>query len=300
MRALDIFGGYGTIATTAFVLGLLLGGFPLFASEITILSLAAMMTLSLSNVAIGRDVLRGTATPTLLAILLNYVLLTGLILIISSFFNGELAVGWVLVAAVPSAVAVVPYTYMLGGDTRLSLVGTTAIYFLSLILAPLITIVFLGQEIDRIRLVYTIVLMILIPIAVSQLPPLRRMSVSRKTPLINICFGVLVFTMTGANRSAFTGDPNMVFWVSSACFVCTFLIGVIILLVSRARKQPHERGVALVLFSSYKNTGLAAAVAMALIGPAAAIPATIFVPFEIFWLVTLKRLVRLLGRKGEP
>jgi len=300
MQALDIFGGYGTIATTAFVLGLLLGGFPLFASEITILSLAAMMTLSLSNVAIGRDVLRGTATPTLLAILLNYVLLTGLILIISSFFNGELAVGWVLVAAVPSAVAVVPYTYMLGGDTRLSLVGTTAIYFLSLILAPLITIVFLGQEIDRIRLVYTIVLMILIPIAVSQLPPLRRMSVSRKTPLINICFGVLVFTMTGANRSAFTGDPNMVFWVSSACFVCTFLIGVIILLVSRARKQPPERGVALVLFSSYKNTGLAAAVAMALIGPAAAIPATIFVPFEIFWLVTLKRLVRLLGRKGEP
>jgi len=300
MRALDIFGGYGTIATTAFVLGLLLGGFPLFASEITILSLAAMMTLSLSNMAIGRDVLRGTATPTLLAILLNYVLLTGLILIISSFFNGELAAGWVLVAAVPSAVAVVPYTYMLGGDTRLSLVGTTAIYFLSLILAPLITIVFLGQEIDRIRLVYTIVLMILIPIAVSQLPPLRRMSASRKTPLINICFGVLVFTMTGANRSAFTGDPNMVFWVSSACFVCTFLIGVIILLVSRARKQPPERGVAFVLFSSYKNTGLAAAVAMALIGPAAAIPATIFVPFEIFWLVTLKRLVRLLGRKGEP
>jgi BASS family bile acid:Na+ symporter len=300
MRALDIFGGYGTIATTAFVLGLLLGGFPLFASEITILSLAAMMTLSLSNVAIGRDVLRGTATPTLLAILLNYVLLTGLILIISSFFNGELAAGWVLVAAVPSAVAVVPYTYMLGGDTRLSLVGTTVIYFLSLILAPLITIVFLGREIDRIRLVYTIVLMILIPIAVSQLPPLRRMSASRKTQLINICFGVLVFTMTGANRSAFTGDPNMVFCVSSACFVCTFLIGVIILSVSRARKQPPERGVAFVLFSSYKNTGLAAAVAMALIGPAAAIPATIFVPFEIFWLVTLKRLVRLLGRKGEP
>ncbi|MEM4262323.1 MAG: hypothetical protein QXY98_01125 [Thermoplasmata archaeon] len=292
MRTSDALGSYGIIATAAFVLGLLIGGFPMFASEITIVSLAVMMTLSLSNVTIGRGVLKGTARPTMLAFLLNYVLLTGLILAMAWFFDEELGAGWVLMAAVPSAVAVVPFTYMLGGDTRLSLVGTTTIYLLSLILAPLITIVFLGQAIDRFRLLYTIVLMILIPIAVSQLPALRKMGSSTKTPLINICFGVLVFTMTGANRSAFTEDPSMVFWVSVASFVRTFLIGMMILAASRALRQPGERSVVLVLFSSYKNLGLTAALAMALIGSTAAIPATICIPFEIFWLIALKWLVR--------
>lgn len=293
MRAIGLLGNYGLVATVAFVLGLLTGGFSLLASEITILSLSVMMALSLSNIEINKGVLKGTAKPTLQVLLLNYVMLTGLILLVSCFFEGEVGAGWVLMAAVPSAVAVVPFTYMLGGDTKLSLVGTTTIYLLSLAIAPLITLAFLGQDIDRLRLVSTIILMILIPIAVSQLRPLRKMPSTTKSPMINICFGVLVFAMTGANRLAFTEDPMMVFWVSVASFIRTFLIGMLVFMVVRALRQPMERGVVLALFSSYKNLGLTAAIAMALIGSDAAIPAIICIPFEIFWLIALKRAIRI-------
>ncbi|MDH4122714.1 MAG: hypothetical protein OEV21_01305, partial [Thermoplasmata archaeon] len=226
---------------------------------------------------------------TLLSILLNYALLTGLILVMTLFFSDEsLIAGWVLMAAVPSAVAVVPFTYMLKGDTRLSLMGTTSIYLLSLVLAPLITLVFLGQEIDRFRLIYTIVLMILIPIGISQLPQLRRIGTGLKTPMINACFAVLVFAMTGANREAFGEDPSMVAWVAVACLTRTFIVGLVVLYLLKFTKMPVEKKTTLVLFSSYKNLGLTAAIAMALIGYEAAIPATICIPFEIFWLVALK------------
>ena len=291
MSPRDLLGSYSLVVTIALLLGLLTGGFPAYASEITIGSLAVMMTLSLSNVTIGRESLRGIARPTLMSVILNYLLLTGLLLGIALFFTDDLRTGWILMAAVPSAVAVVPFAYMLGGDTRLALMGTTAIYLLSLVLAPLLTLIFIGQEIDRERLITTIVLMILIPIGVSQLKPLRLLRQSVKNPFINICFGVLVFAMTGANRGAFTEDPSMVAWVSLASLIRTFGIGIAILGILMLLKNQMARGKVYVLFGSYKNLGLTAAVAMALVSSEAAIPATICIPFEIFWLVFLKWLL---------
>lgn len=286
-RLLD---NYAFIVTISLLLGLVTGGSPVFQSEITIVALAIMMTLSLSEVDIVTGLLRGIAGKAATAVLLNYVLLTGLILGISAFFEGDIREGWILMAAVPSAVAVVPFSYMLRADTRLALVGTTAIYFFSLIIAPGITVICLGQGIDQFRLVFTIIVLIIIPILLSRMPKLRSYSRRRKTPMINLCFGVLIFVMTGANNSAFAEEPSLVFWVSVASFLRTFAVGLAILLVLRLLGTPSFTTKVYVLFSSYKNLGLTAALAMTLISYEAAIPATICIPFELIWLIFLKRI----------
>lgn len=290
MNPRGILGNYAAIVFLALFLGLATGGFPGYASEITIISLAVMMTLSLSNVRGGGESKREVMSQVAYAILLNYGLLTALIIAISLLYSGDLRTGWVLMAAVPSAVAVVPFSYMIRGDTKVALVGTTAIYLLSLAIAPVITLSLVGQELDRWQLIYTIVLMIVIPLAVSRLPQLRNLSPGIKTPSINICFGVLVFAMTGANRGAFGEDPSMVFWVAIASLVRTFGVGLAVMLALRAREMRSEKARVFVLFSSYKNLGLTAAIAMALVGSDAAIPATICIPFEIVWLLVLKMI----------
>lgn len=288
MLLIRILENYAFVVAIAFALGLITGGPPAYPAEITIIALAIMMTLSLSNLKLRGGRMAEIFRPTILAIILNYIFLTGLILLISFFFSEDLRDGWILMAAVPSAVAVVPFSYMIGGDTRLALSGTAVIYLLSLLLVPAISIFGIGQDIERSRLIYTILILILIPIAISRFSFLREMDAGRKTPLINICFGILVFAMTGANRGAFGSEISLVVMISVAAFIRTFGIGSIILWMLGRRGVPDERKKALTLFGSYKNLGLTAAVAMVLISQRAAIPAAICIPFEIAWLITLK------------
>lgn len=290
MQLSKLLDNYAFIVTISLILGLATGGSPAFQSEITIVALAIMMTLSLSEIDLASGFLSRIAGRATTTLLLNYALLTGLILMISVFFDGDIRSGWILMAAVPSAIAVVPFSYMLKADTHLALVGTTAIYFLALLIAPAITVIGLSQGIDQFRLVFTIIVLIIIPILLSRIPKLRVIESRKKPPMINLCFGVLIFVMTGANNSAFAEEPSLVFWVSVASFLRTFVIGLTVLAVFRLRGTSSYTTKVYVLFSSYKNLGLTAALAMTLISYEAAIPATICIPFELVWLIFLKRL----------
>jgi len=289
MHPSKLLDNYAFVVSISLILGLATGGSPAYQSEITILALAIMMALSLSEVDLASGLLRRIAGKATTALLLNYALLTGLILGISVFFDGDIRSGWILMAAVPSAIAVVPFSYMLKADTRLALVGTTAIYFLALLFAPAITVLALSQGIDTFRLIFTIIVLIIIPILLSRIPTLRIIEGRKKTPMINLCFGVLIFVMTGANNSAFAEEPSLVFWVSVASFLRTFVVGLAIFAFFRQRGTPSDTTKVYVLFSSYKNLGLTAALAMTLISYEAAIPATICIPFELVWLIFLKR-----------
>lgn len=290
MQKINLLNSYALVVTISLILGLVTGGSPIFQAEITIFVLAIMMMLSLSEIDFRSVFFKGIIGKTSVTLLLNYGLLTGLILTISLSFAGDIRSGWVLMAAVPSAIAVVPFSYMLKADTGLALMGTTTIYLIALLLAPSLTIAGIGQGIDSSRLIFTIIILIVIPIVFSRIPSLKKIRSTTKTPMINICFGVLVFIMTGANREAFSEETSMVFWVALASLLRTFGIGLSVLAILRFIKTESRTAKVYILFSSYKNLGLTAALAMALISYEAAIPATICIPFELAWLILLKHI----------
>ena len=60
--------------------------------------------------------------------------------------DGEVWSGLVVIAAVPPAVAAVPWSHILGGDILLSLTGVLTMYLLALVLTPAIIILFLGVD----------------------------------------------------------------------------------------------------------------------------------------------------------
>ena len=45
------------------------------------------------------------------------------------------------------------------------------------------------------------------------------------------------------------------------------------------------------LFATYKNTGMAAALALVLLGPVAAVPAAVCMVVEVFWLIFAGRFL---------
>src|SRR4030066_326945 len=69
----------------------------------------------------------------------SYGALTGLIVAMAFLFSDEYRWGWILMAAAPSAVSVVPFTTVLGGETVKSLFSTAANYLAALALVPILT-----------------------------------------------------------------------------------------------------------------------------------------------------------------
>ncbi|HXK36565.1 MAG TPA: hypothetical protein VJ553_03200, partial [Candidatus Paceibacterota bacterium] len=106
---------------------------------------------------------------------------------------------------------------------------------------------------------------------------------------MNICFALLIFAVTGANRDAFIGEPAVMIAISAACVIRTFGTGLGTEYFLRKAKMQKEERAAYVLFASYKNLGLTATLAIALFEPAVAVPATICIVFEVVWVIFLLR-----------
>jgi BASS family bile acid:Na+ symporter len=85
--------------------------------------------------------------PVLGSLAINYVLLGGCILGLSMLLIRDEALrsGFIIIAAAPPAVAVIPFTGFLNGNSTFSLVGTIGCYLGALIIMPLIALGFLGS-----------------------------------------------------------------------------------------------------------------------------------------------------------
>ncbi len=289
MRPASILESYAVMMSMGLLLGLLTGGFPSNTKEISMASLAILMTLSLSTVKLGDARGRHHLEHASKSLFLNYVLLTGVILAIGLFFSRDYWWGWVLMAAAPSAISVVPFTSVLGGQTTKALFSTAANYIAALILMPALTLLMIGSSVSTTSLVYSLLLMIVLPMAASRLIMRLKISKPVNTSLINVSFAVLIFAVTGANREAFIGDPWIVLAISAGCILRTFGTGMGTELLLRKISVPKEERVSYVLFASYKNLGLTATLAIALFEPIVAVPATICIVFEVLWVIFLIR-----------
>ncbi|MBN1677646.1 MAG: bile acid:sodium symporter [Candidatus Thermoplasmatota archaeon] len=289
MRASGVLESYSAMMVLGLVIGLVTGGLPAYTKEVSMASLAILMTLSLSTVRIGDARGREHVDHSLKALIINYGFLTALILLIGAFFEDEYWWGWVLMAAAPSAISVVPFTTILGGKTSKALFSTSVNYLAALVLMPVITLLLIGSAVSSTSLVTSILLLIVLPMAASRAVMRLRLSRPLNTSLTNICFAVLIFAVTGANRDAFVGEPMLVVAISAACVLRTFGTGLGTEWLTRRLRMPKEERITYVLFASYKNLGLTATLAIALFEPLVAVPATICIVFEVVWVIFLLR-----------
>jgi BASS family bile acid:Na+ symporter len=277
----------------AFVVAVLFGGFPevlgVKNSNISLLSLGIMMSLSLISLQFrGLDV-RAHRGAMFRAFVLSFVVSSGVTIALAHLFQGDLRDGWIMVAAVPSAVSVIPFTYMLRGRLEATLVSSAALYMVALLLTPLITLLFLGQAVSPTTVLWYVAVLILLPTVISRfLRPLNMKDETRHI-IINIAFAALVITVVGTNRGVFLGEPLVLISLLIVALARTFGVGIAYDVVARRCGVAREQRVPELLFATYKNTGMAAAMSMVLLGPAAAVPAAVLMSAEIPWLIYITR-----------
>ncbi|OGP88880.1 MAG: hypothetical protein A2156_02455 [Deltaproteobacteria bacterium RBG_16_48_10] len=275
-------------------LGFLWGEGARWTHPLTLPVLAVAMTLSVMGIPgeIFRTP-RSLVGPVLAGIVMTYPVLSGIILGISYLLihDKNLWSGFVLVAAVPPGVAVIPFTFFLNGNGFFSLVGTMGAYLGALIITPLIALWFLGTvSIHPVKLFMIMVELILLPLVVSQV--LVRTGASKriepfKGTITNWSFFVVTYTIVGLNRQVFLDYPLSLLPVGIIAIVSTFLLGWVIERIGRLLQIQPQTVTSLVLLGTIKNYGLAGGLSLALFSTQTAVPATVSTIFMIVYIAWL-------------
>ncbi len=283
------------ILISALVIGLLWGKGAHWTKGLTLPGLAIIMTLS--TIGVSGSAFRSFRTFFTLSvsgIVMNYLILGGLLLALNALFirDEALRAGFVILAAVPPAVAVIPFTAFLKGDETFSLIGTIGAYLGALMIMPLMVLAFLGPGlVDPSNLIIIMAELILAPLIVSRFLIRIRMDSrleSIKGLLTNWSFFLITYTITGLNRELILAQPLVLLPVALIALASTFLLGWAIEGVGKVAHVLPKRLVSLLLLGTLKNYGLAGGLALTLFSKETSVPATVSSVFMIVYIVWLE------------
>lgn len=276
----------------AFLLGLFVGEHASPLKGYILPALVFIMSLSTTQITLSELLhFKRYLRDILIVFLINYIFLSGLILLIIRWLvkDPDLYVGFVVMAAIPSAVAVIPFTYLLKGDMMVSLLGSASLYLLALGMAPLISFQFLEiGRIEPIKLLSSLIQLILIPFVASRVLLKWKTFYSLKEHmhfLVTFAFGFIIFIVIGINRLSFLSHFNVLLLISLIALLRTFGSGHLVHLISKISRVDRKRRMSYVLFASFKNLGLSAAISVVLFNEKAAIPSAVAIPFEILFFI---------------
>ncbi len=293
-RVIHILRNRDFILIMALAFGLLSGGGARWTEKAILPALALVMTLSTMGVPASIFLSPGKlVAPALIGIGVNYGILGSLLLGASNLFIGEEALrdGFVIMTAVPPAIAVIPFSVILNGNQNFALIATIGCYLCALILTPLIALHFLGAAFGDPGKIATIMIeLILLPLLLSRVLLWMRWA-ERIDPfkgtITNWSFFLVTYTIVGLNRQLFFDRPFALVPPALIALASTFLMGWVIQWVSRLIRVDSKTMISLVLLGTQKNTGLAAGLALTLFGEKTAVPATITTIFMLVYMIWL-------------
>ncbi len=257
-------------------------------------ALALVMTLATIHVpnSYFRDP-RAILAPSLVGIAMTYIVLGGVILTASALVvrDPNLWIGFVLIAAVPPAVAVIPFTAILEGDISYTLSGTVASYLAALLVMPVMFIVLVGTAFaDPYKLIRIMLLLIVLPLILSRLILYLGWAgriESFRGLLTDWGFFIVLYSMIGVNRDLIFSQPMTIAPVALVVLASTFGLGAVVEKAGVFLKKDPPRIVSLVLLGTLKNQGIAGGLAMALFEKEAALPSAVYSVFMIVYILWL-------------
>jgi bile acid:Na+ symporter, BASS family len=275
--------------------GLIWGKGAQWTETITLPALAVVMTLSVMGIT-GNTFrsLRTFTTSALTGIAMSYVVLGGVILGLSKLFIHDEALwsGFVILAAVPPAVAVIPFAIFLKGDTDFALTGTIGAYLGALLLTPLTAFLFIGASfVDPLKLITISIELILAPLLFARIlttTGIARLIEPIKGDITNWSFFLISYTIVGLNQQVFLTQPLSLLPVAMISFASTFLLGWIIELLCKLARFDKRKTTSIVLLGTLKNYGLAGGLALSFFDTKTALPSTVSVVFMIIYIIWLE------------
>ncbi len=261
------------ILVLAVLSGILLGEHADRMKDYTLFILAFVMMFSMTGID-SRSLypVRAVFRPMLEGIFLNYILFSLVIIPLAWFLmpDRELFYGFVVIAATPPGVAVIPFSQILGGNMRYSILGTFGAFLGSILLSRLLLLPRVFKVVEKIR-----------------------------GQVVNWGFAIIIYTAVGMNRQVFYGDIIILLLISSVLVVSLFGMGSLYEIFAGKRVVQSDVTTTRTLLLTIKSSGFAAVTAFSLFGDRAAIPSAIMAVFVLLYFIFLSFRKELKDRKKE-
>ncbi len=294
MFFVKLFKNRNFIFILALALGLILGENAWWLQYLTIPALAVVMTVSMTQLPL-KEIKKGKGIfkPILWAFILNYVVFGTAILLLSYFLidDQQLWFGFVIIAASPPGVAIAPFTGLLSGKVKFSLIGVIGAYFASLLIIPLMGLIFIGGNlIQPIKIIVLLLELIVAPFIISQV--LIKFKADRfvkkwRGLFVNWGLFIVIFAVIALNREALFKNPKILAITALISFIVVFGLGFLVeFILKKIKFQNNLRG-PFILLATIKNGGFAAATALSLFGNEASLPGAVLSVFLILFLIVI-------------
>ncbi len=280
------------ILISALVFAFISTDIAVFFKEYTIYILAVVMTFSTTGIKFKMLAnLKSVLRITFESVLLNYII-QGVIILTAAYFIFDETVfyGFVVIAATPPGVAIIPFTYTFKGDLDYSFKGILGTYMVSIFLAPIIISVFAGNALlDPSIIIAVIIKIIVIPIALSRLLLIKRvLPITEKIrgKVVDLGFAFIIYIAVALNRDLILSDVLTVLKTSAILIFPIFISGIIFLFLTRKRSNKQTQ-ISKNLMLTIKSSGFAIAVTLILFEQKSAVPAAVMSILVLLWLITL-------------
>jgi len=228
----------------------------------------------------------------------SYLILGGLTVVLSGIFidTPDFLAGFLLIAAAPPAVAVMPFTDIFRGNRHLTLTAIFAGYAAAFVTLPLMSLYISGESlIDMKRLLLIVGGLIIAPFLISRI--IRKAGLDRRLepyrgPITNWSFFVVMYTIVAVNRDVILGHAGSLLPAALVSVAVTFVLGFVVYVAARKGGAGYENGVSLTLLFTLKNYALAGGIGLAFLSDLSALPAAVQTGVMIPYVIWLDRFFR--------
>ncbi len=296
------FSNRNVILISALIFGFLIPSGGKYISAFIIYILALVMSFSTTGVQLKMlKEIKSVVKITLISIFLNYIVLGGIILILAYFFTDKQTFyGFIVIAASPPGVAIIPFTYSFKGDLNYSFKGFLGTYLFSIILTPLIIWIFARDtEIDINHLLLLILQIIVIPMILSRILLLKKLigTVAKlRGKVVDWGFAIILYTAVALNKELILGNVNLVISSFLILFAGMFVSGSVFLYLNRNNKN-RPKVISENLMLTIKSSGFAVTTILALFDRSSAIPAVVLSIMVLLYIITLNIQLHIKSRK---
>ena len=300
MSVIKILKNRNFIFILAFALGFLIGDSAgTWIKHLAIPALAVVMVVSLVQFPFKNFLnFKSLVKPALYSILVCYFIFGAVLLLPAKFLirDSELWIGFIILACAPPGVAIPPFTRILGGDEKLSIIGMVSGYIAIMAIFPLAGIIFIGSNfVEPLKLIILFIEVIIGPIIVSQILirfKWDRFITRHRGTIVNWGLFLIIFVVIALNRNLFFKDLKILGIISLISIGSISGLWLLLNLVLKKLRFKSPVRKSLVLFGTVKNSPFAAAIALDLFSEKASVPAAIFSIFVIIYLIILSFMAK--------
>ncbi len=283
-----------SILVFAVILGLVAGDAASLFKNYTFLALAVTMSFSMTGISMAylKNPIH-VSKPMFMGAFLNYVIFTIVLLPFAWWLmpTKNLFYGFVVIAAAPPGVAIIPFSYILKGKVEYAILGVTGAFLASIVIAPLLVNIFASnQGVKPYDLFIMMVQLVIIPMIISRLllyKPLFKYIEPIRGKVVDWGFAVLIFVAVGVNRDVFFTNPILLLKISLVLGLATFGLGLAYEALTKYFKVESSLRTTQVMLVAIKSSGFSVFTALSLFGKEAAIPSAVMAVMVLFYLIFL-------------